>query len=138
MSCVFPTIKLSIRLNVLLPIAARPIRIRESEVARMSLGDLPEENGEDIQTGAISDPTVGQVAAHAGVFGVEPSYLLDRGEPVFDGELVEALRDKMIREAARQISRLPEREQRLVLGIVRQFGDSDAPIFRLLRASTSF
>ena len=93
-----------------------------AEVARMSLGDLSEEDVEGIKTGAISDPTVGQVAALAGVFGVEPSYLLDRGESVFDGELVEALRDEMVREATREISRLPERERRLVLGIVRQFG----------------
>jgi transcriptional regulator with XRE-family HTH domain len=93
-----------------------------AEVARMTLGDLSEEDVEGIRTGAISDPTVGQVAALAGVFGVEPSYLLDRGEPVLDGELVEALRDEAVRETARQIYRLPERERRLVLGIVRQFG----------------
>jgi hypothetical protein len=46
---------------------------------------------------------------------------LDRGEPVFDGELVEALRDATVREATLENSRLPERERRLVLGIVRQF-----------------
>jgi DNA-directed RNA polymerase specialized sigma24 family protein len=71
-------------------------------------------------------PDRGQVVALAGVFGVEPSYLLDRGEPVFDGELVEALRDEAVREATREISRLPERERRVVLGIVRQFGDQGA------------
>ena len=96
-----------------------------SEVARMTLGDLSEEDVEKIRTGAISDPTVGQVSALASVFGVEPSYLLDRGEPPFDGELVEALRDEAVREAAREISRLPERERQLVLGIVRQFGSPD-------------
>ena len=32
-----------------------------------------------------------------------------------------------IREAAREISRLPERERRLVLGIVGQFGGFDVP-----------
>ena len=92
-----------------------------AEVARMTLGDLTEEAVEAIRTGAIGDPTVGQVVALAGVFGVEPSYLLDRGEPVFDAELVEALRDETVRETTREISRLPERERRLVLGIVRQF-----------------
>jgi transcriptional regulator with XRE-family HTH domain len=92
------------------------------EVARMTLGDLSEEEVERIRTGAVSDPTVGQVAALAGVFGVEPSYLLDRGEPLFDRELVEALRNRTVREATREISRLPEKERRLVLGIVRQFG----------------
>ena len=82
-----------------------------------------EEDVERIRTAAIGDPTVVQVAALAGVFGVEPSYLLDPGEPVFDGELVEALRDDTVREATRELSRLPERERRLVLGIVRQFGN---------------
>ena len=77
------------------------------------------EDVERIRTGAITDPSVGQVR-------VEPSYLLDRGEPVFDGELVKALRDEAVQEAALEISRLPEREMRLVLGIVRQFSDQRA------------
>jgi transcriptional regulator with XRE-family HTH domain len=98
-----------------------------AEVARMTLGDLSEENVEGIRAGAIADPSVSQAAALAGVFGVELSYLLDRGEPVFDRELVEALRDEAVREATREISRLPERERRLVLGIVRQFGSQETP-----------
>src|ERR687889_264142 len=49
------------------------------EVARMTLGDLSEEDVQKIRTGDVSDPSVGQVAALASVFGVEPSYLLDRG-----------------------------------------------------------
>ena len=73
------------------------------------------------RAGAIADLTVGQVVALASIFSIEPSYLLDRCEPVFDGELVEALRDEAVREAAREISHLSERERRLVLGIVRQF-----------------
>jgi hypothetical protein len=52
-----------------------------AEVARMTLGDLSEEEVERIRTGAISDPTVGQVAALASVFDVAFSYLLDRGQP---------------------------------------------------------
>jgi transcriptional regulator with XRE-family HTH domain len=98
-----------------------------AEVARRTLGDLSEEEVEGIKTGAIADPTVGQIAALANVFGVEASYLLDRGEAPLDGELVEALRDEEVREAAREISRLPERVRRLVLGIVRQFGDQEPP-----------
>jgi transcriptional regulator with XRE-family HTH domain len=97
-----------------------------AEVARMTLGDLSEEDVVSIRSGARDDPTVGQVTALAGVFGVEPSYLLDRGKPVFDGELVEALRDETVGEATREISRLPEQESRLVLGIVRQFGGQRA------------
>src|SRR5215216_3737340 len=96
-----------------------------TEVARMTLGDLSEKDVEGIRTGAIGDPSVGQVAALAGVFGVDPAYLLDRGEPLFDRELVEALRNRTVREATREISRLSEKERRLVLGIVRQFGSEN-------------
>ena len=98
-----------------------------AEVARMTLGDLSEEDVQRIRTGAISDPTVGQVAALASVFGVEPSYLLDKGEPsLLDEELVQALRDKDVRDITRESSRLPDGERRLVLGIVRQFSDQKA------------
>jgi transcriptional regulator with XRE-family HTH domain len=98
-----------------------------AEVARMTLGDLSVEDVEKIRTGTVSDPTVGQVVALAGVFGVEPSYLLDRREqPLLDEELVQALRDEDVRDITRESSRLPDRERRLVLGIVRQFGDQRA------------
>jgi transcriptional regulator with XRE-family HTH domain len=97
------------------------------EVARMTLGDLSEEDVHRIRTGAISDPTVGQVAALASVFGVESSYLLDRGEPsLLDEELVQALRDEGVRDITRESARLPDGERRLVLGIVRQFRDQKA------------
>jgi transcriptional regulator with XRE-family HTH domain len=93
----------------------------------MTLGDLSEEEVERIRTGDASDPSVGQVAALASVFGVEPSYLLDRGEPtLLDEELAQALRDEDVRVITRESSRLPDRERRLVLGIVRQFGDQKA------------
>ena len=93
----------------------------------MTLGDLSEEDVERIRTGTISDPTVGQVAALASVFGVEPSYLLDRGEPsLLDEELVQALRDEDVRDITRESSRLPDRERQLVLGIVRQIKDQKA------------
>jgi transcriptional regulator with XRE-family HTH domain len=98
-----------------------------AEVARMTLGDLSEEDVERIRTGAVSDPTVGQVSALASVFGVEPSYLLDRGEPsLLDEELVHALRDDDVRDITRESSRLPDRERQLLLRIVRQFRDQHA------------
>ncbi len=98
-----------------------------AEVARMTLGDLSEEDVERIRTGAIGDPSVSQVVALAGVFGVEPSYLLDRGEPsLLDEELVRALRDEDVRDITRESSRLPDGERRLVLGIVRQFREQEA------------
>jgi hypothetical protein len=98
-----------------------------AEVARMTLGDLSEEDVERIRTGALSDPSVGQVAVLAGVFGVEPSYLLDRGgSSLLDEELVQALRDEDVRDITRESSRLSDGERRLVLGIVRQFRDQKA------------
>jgi transcriptional regulator with XRE-family HTH domain len=98
-----------------------------AELARMTLGDLSEEDVERIRTGAVSDPSVSQVAALASVFGVEPSYLLDRGKPsLLDEELVKALRDEDVRNITRESSRLPDRERQLVLGIVRQFRDQKA------------
>jgi transcriptional regulator with XRE-family HTH domain len=98
-----------------------------AEVARMTLGDLSEEDVERIRTGAVGDPTVGQIAALANVFGVEPSYLLDRVDPpLLDQELVQALHDEDVRDITRESSRLPDRERQLVLGIVRQFRDQKA------------
>jgi hypothetical protein len=94
------------------------------EVARMSAGDLTEKEVEEIRTSAIPDPTVGQVAALAAVFGVEPSYLVGRKEPPsLDAELMDAMRDATTREITREVLRLPEREREIVLGIVRQFGE---------------
>jgi transcriptional regulator with XRE-family HTH domain len=98
-----------------------------AEVARMTLGDLSEEDVERIRSGAESDPSVGQVAALASVFGVEPSYFLDHeSPPLLDEELVQALRDEDVRDITRESSRLPDGERRLVLGIVRQFRDQKA------------
>jgi hypothetical protein len=98
-----------------------------AEAARMTLGDLSEEDVEGIRTGTISDPSVGQVAALAGVFGIESSYILDRGEPpLLDEQLVRAPRDEVVRVITRESSRLPDGERRLVLGIVRQFRDQRA------------
>jgi transcriptional regulator with XRE-family HTH domain len=95
-----------------------------AEVARMSLGDLSEEDVEKLRTGAVSDPSVGQIAALASVFGVAASYLMNRGEPaLLDGELVHTLRDEDVRDITRESSRLPDGERRLVLGIVRQVRD---------------
>ncbi len=101
-----------------------------AEVARMSAGDLSEEDVEGIRTGRIADPSVGQVRALTGVFGVEPSYLLDRSKDpsVLDGELLTALRDETVRTIVREVSRLSLSDRRLVSGIVRQFGDQSAQL----------
>ncbi len=83
-----------------------------AEVARMTLGDLSEEDVERIRAGALSDPSVGQVAA-----------LASGGPSLLDEELVQDLRDEDVRDITRESSRLPDRERRLIWGIVQQFRD---------------
>jgi transcriptional regulator with XRE-family HTH domain len=95
-----------------------------AEVAKMSAGVLTEEDVGGIRSGANPDPTIGQVAALAAVFGVTAAYLVDRGvgRPVLDAEVMDALADESANAILRESVRLPEREKRIVLGIVRQFG----------------
>lgn len=90
----------------------------------MSLGDLTEEDVEGIRTGGIADPSVGKTIALARAFGVSPSYLLrgDEDALFLDEHLIEALRDETVRTITRESAVLPDRERRLVLGIVRQLG----------------
>jgi transcriptional regulator with XRE-family HTH domain len=100
----------------------------DADVARMSAGGLTEDEVEAMRTSTVPDPTVGQVSALAAVFGVEPSYLVDRKEqPLLDAELLEGLSDETTREITREALRLPERERGIVLGIVRQFGAESPP-----------
>jgi transcriptional regulator with XRE-family HTH domain len=96
-----------------------------AEVARMSAGEIAEEEVEGIRTGKIADPSVGRIAALAAVFGVPPSYVLDRGieSEILDEEALKALADKTGGSILKESARLPEREKRIVLGIVRQFSD---------------
>jgi len=100
-----------------------------ADVARMSAGVLAEGDVEGIRTGKNADPLVSQVVALAAAFGVPPSYLLDRGrEPSFlDEKVMEALADETADAILRESARLPEREKRIVLGIVRQFSDQRGP-----------
>jgi transcriptional regulator with XRE-family HTH domain len=54
-----------------------------------------------------------------------PSWFVDGKDnlALLDEELVEALKDETARAIVREVIRLPERERRMVLGIVRQFSD---------------
>lgn len=93
-----------------------------SKIARMSLGDLTEEDVGRLRGGSASDLPLSHLLALARAFGVEPSYLVDgTGEAVLDAELAEALKDDTTREIARESARLRVRERKLVLGIVREF-----------------
>ena len=68
---------------------------------------------------------MGQVAALAAVFGVEPSYLVDRGRDpsVLDAETLEALANETANAILTESARLPVREKTIVLVIVREFGE---------------
>jgi len=57
---------------------------------------------------------------------VEPYYLVARGtDPsVLDEETLDALADEAANAILRESARLPEREKRIVLGIVQQFGET--------------
>jgi transcriptional regulator with XRE-family HTH domain len=103
-----------------------------AEVVRMSAGEITEEEVEGIRTGKIADPSVGRVAALAAVFGVPPSYLMDRGTEteVLDEEALKALADSTVSAILKESAHLPEREKRIVLGIVRQFSDHLRPAER--------
>jgi transcriptional regulator with XRE-family HTH domain len=56
---------------------------------------------------------------------VRPSWFLDRDDSLtlLDEEVVEALQDETVRAVLREVMRLSERERKIVLGIVRQFGE---------------
>src|SRR5829696_888439 len=96
-----------------------------AEVARMSAGDLTEGDVEGIREGRLADPLVSQLAALAAAFGVPPSYLLDRGReaPVLDEKVLDHLADETAGAILNERARLPEREKRIVLRIVRQFSE---------------
>ena len=57
------------------------------------------------------------------VSGARPSWFVDGEDKLtlLDEELVEALRDETVRAILREVVHLPERERKIVLGIVRQF-----------------
>jgi hypothetical protein len=68
------------------------------------------------------------MAAIAKAMGFPPAawFEEDSGkEPELDWGLAGALRDESIRDTVREMSRLSARERRLVLGIVRQFGEAN-------------
>ena len=55
--------------------------------------------------------------------GIRSSWLVDREDnlTLLDEEVVEALGDETVRAVLREVMGLPQRERKIVLGIVRQF-----------------
>ncbi len=96
----------------------------DAEVARLSLGDLSEQDVADIRTGKVSDPSVDQITALADVFGVHPSYFLNSTRsPLVDQEAIKILQDETVSAIAHKSLRLPGRERQMILNIIRQFED---------------
>jgi transcriptional regulator with XRE-family HTH domain len=97
----------------------------DAEVARMSLGDLTEEEVEGIRTGKIGNPTVAQVLALSEVFGVDPSYFLNRGKepPLLDEEALRALRDQRSRLLLHKSLGLSDGEKDMLIDMVERLGN---------------
>lgn len=100
-----------------------------AEVARMSLGDLTEKDVDDLRSERVPNPSVDQVVALADVFGVHPSYFLERenNTPLLDEEAMRALRDEKTNAILHRSVRLPDREKEMILGILKQFEDLREP-----------
>ena len=91
-----------------------------ADVARMSLGDLTEEEVGGIRAGTLENPTVSQVVALAEAFGVHPSYFLESGkEPALLGEReIEALGDQRARAILNESMGLSDQEKDMVLDMI--------------------
>ena len=91
-----------------------------ADVARMSLGDLTEEEVGGIRAGTLENPTVSQVVALAEAFGVHPSYFLETGkEPALLGEReIDALGDQRARAILNESMGLSDQEKDMVLDMI--------------------
>jgi transcriptional regulator with XRE-family HTH domain len=91
-----------------------------AEVARMSLGDLTEEEVEALRSGRLDNPSVRQVRALGSVFGVSPSYFLGSGEKpaLLDEETMRALKDRKSTEILQKSTGLSEGEKDMVMAMI--------------------
>jgi transcriptional regulator with XRE-family HTH domain len=96
-----------------------------ADVARMSLGDLTEEEVEGIRTGALENPTLSQVVALADAFGVHPYYFFETGnKPALLGEQeISALADQRARAILNKSLTLSDREKDMVLDMIQHLGE---------------
>jgi transcriptional regulator with XRE-family HTH domain len=96
--------------------------LTDAEVARLSFGNLTEEDVEAIRTGKQSNPPVSQIVALADVFAVHPSYFLDgtKHPALFHSEAMEIFQDETVRAIAHKSLHLPGRERQMVLNIIQQ------------------
>ena len=87
----------------------------------------------NLRKGRIESPGYEKMRAIAKAMGFPPALWFEDdltanvtpaagGAPYLDADLIGALGNRTVREAAREISRLSDRDRKIVLGIVRQFG----------------
>lgn len=100
-----------------------------ADIARMSLGDLAEEEIEGIRTGRLLNPTVNQVLALSEVFGVDPSYFMNRAEqpPLLDQEAIKALGDRRSRLLLHKSLGLSDGEKDMVIDMIEHLGNLHEP-----------
>jgi transcriptional regulator with XRE-family HTH domain len=96
-----------------------------ADIARMSLGDLTEDEIEEIRTGTLENPAISQVIALAEAFGVHPSYFLETGRrPQLLGEQeMNALGDSRVRAILNKSLNLSDREKDMVLDMIQHLGN---------------
>jgi transcriptional regulator with XRE-family HTH domain len=96
-----------------------------ADIARMSLGDLTEDEIEEIRTGTLENPAISQVIALAEAFGVHPSYFLETGRnPALLGEQeMNALGDSRTRAILNKSLNLSDREKDMVLDMIQHLGN---------------
>jgi len=96
-----------------------------ARVARLSLGDIAEEEVEGIRNGSILNPSFNKVVALASVFSVHPSYFLEQGKklPIIDEEALEIFRDEIVSAIVHKSFRLSSREKLIILNIIKQVED---------------
>ena len=96
-----------------------------ADLARLSLGDLSEDDVEGIRTGAIENPAISQVVALAEAFGVHPSYFLETGRrsALLGEQEMNALGDRRARAILNKSLNLSDREKDMVLDMIQHLGN---------------
>jgi transcriptional regulator with XRE-family HTH domain len=96
-----------------------------ADIARMSLGDLTEDEVEDIRTGTLGNPAISQVVALAEAFGVHPSYFLETGRnpALLGAQEMNALGDSRTRAILSKSLNLSDREKDMVLDMIQHLGN---------------
>ena len=90
-------------------------------------GVVPRAYFTNLQKGRIKSPGHDKLAAIAKAMGFPPAAWFEDGtDSDLDWGLAGAVRDETIRNVVREMSRVSKREKRLVLGIVRQFGETNS------------